>query len=240
MNIAKPPYDSKGSILIALCYWEGDKDLARKVAKLMADLQPHHVGNVCEVLIVARQDEMNADSGMVRDLQEKFNVKTMVTSSPLRGWPGGCNGMFGSAMIQIANYISTHDCVFWMEADCVPMYPNWFSDLHHEWMNRRSGSNIVGCICDAHGDGSGIHLTGCAIYHPQIARLLPEITSCDNIAWDWLWRAQMVKMGSHTNAINLQYKMTAPKPELLNLHYSVTHGYKTDWLLNAVRAKHQV
>lgn len=242
MNKAKPfdPMNKARSspklpILIVLSYWEGDRDLARQVADLMADLQPHHVGSACEVLISCRQDS-KIDQNILGKLRTRFNVKTHVCSSPLRGWPGGCNGMFGSSMIHVANSLSYYDCVFWMEADCVPMYCNWFVDIHSEWAKRPQGVHIVGCKCDANGNGTGWHITGCALYDPNIARILPEITLASTWAWDWGCKDKIVKIGSHTNSIGLKYKARDATASDLEGGYSVMHGFKDNSLINLVRA----
>lgn len=234
MNKAKNA--QKLPILIILSYWEGDRDLARQTAELMADLQPHHVGSVCEVLVACRQDS-KIDQRIVSKLREKFNVRTHVCSSPLRGWPGGCNGMFGSSMIHVANSLSHYDCVFWMEADCTPMYCNWFADLYNTWMQRPDGVKIVGCKCDANGNGTGWHITGCALYDPQIARILPKITMASTWAWDWGCKEDIVRMGSHTNAIGLKYKARNATESDADVNFSVTHGFKDNSLINMVRKK---
>lgn len=237
MNLAKPA--PKIPILIVISYWDGDRDLARQMAALMADLQPHHVGRAAEVLIVCRQDSM-IDQSIVEKLKTRFTVRTRVAGSPLRGWPGGCNGMFGSACIHISQSLNAYDCFFWMEADCVPMYCNWFADLHGEWVRRPKGTHIVGCKADANGDGSGWHITGCALYDCSISRIIPGLTTCTRQAWDWQFKHKIIEVGHHTNAIALKYKTTEPDAAMVESHYTVVHGWKNNWLINAVRAKRNV
>ncbi len=234
MNLAKPP--AKIPILIVLAYWEGDRGLARQAAALMADLQPHHVGDAAKVLVVCRQDS-EIDEEIVSKLSEKFNVLTHVATSPMRGWPGGCNGMFATTAQYIGNAVPNVECFFWMEADCTPMYCNWFTDLGNAWASRPPQKHIVGCICDAHGDGSGIHLTGCALYHPQISRIMPQVCACDLVAWDWYCRRSMVENGHHTNAIGFRYKCSNVEESLADWPCSVFHGCKCASLLNHVRKK---
>lgn len=223
-------------MLIILSYWNGDRELARQAAELMADLQPHHVGSVCEVMVSCRQD-CKIDQNIVAKLKTRFNTRTHVCTSPLRGWPGGCNGMFGSSMQHVSNSLAHYDCVFWMEADCTPMYTNWFADLYNEWVKRPDGVKIVGCKCDANGNGTGWHITGCALYDPQIARIMPEIAYADSWAWDWGCRDKILKIGSHTNAIGLKYKATELQADILDQRYSVIHGFKNDALLKLVRER---
>lgn len=223
-------------ILIVLSYWKGDKELCEKAIDLMVDLQPHHVGTACEVLLTCRQDS-RIDQAMVDKLKTRFNTKSLQCMSPQRGWPSGSNGMFGYSMRHVGNALAHYDCAFWMEADCVPMYCNWFVDLHNEWMKRPPGVKIVGCKCDANGNGTGWHITGCALYDPKITRLLPEIATADTWAWDWGNRDKMLSMGSHTNAIGLRYKATNASESDADGHFSVIHGFKDASLIDIVRKK---
>lgn len=245
MNKGLPPLSYQANILsgpipimICLAYWDGDKDLAVKVANLMADLQPHHVGNACRVLLVCRQDSKMYPE-IYNPLLKKFNVSYHISGSPLRGWPSGPNGMFGNTMLHLCNSAVATECVFWMETDCVPMRTNWFWDLVQLWRNRAPGANIIGCRCDCHGDGTGDHINGCAIYDPQIARIMPSIVSCDNIAWDYCNRQAIVRMGQSTNQIQLRYKATNVEPTILNDPCCVMHGVKDNSLIDLVR-EHRV
>ncbi len=44
-------------ILIALQFWKGDRDMAMKLARLMADLEPKHSDDA-DVLFISRFDTM--------------------------------------------------------------------------------------------------------------------------------------------------------------------------------------
>lgn len=233
MNRALPPEDTP--ILIVISYWAGDLEACRAMVNLMVDLQPHHVGKACKVMLVCRQD-CEIDLDMVKKLMTRFDTITHVSSSPLKGWPSGCNGMFSSAVRYVGNWIKTVDCIFWMEADCVPTCTNWFADLANVWKQRRHGSNVVGHMMDCDGNGRGMHITGCALYHPQISRILPEITLSDRMAWDYQHRAKIVAMGDHTPYILSIYKARDAQPSILSDNQAVViHGYKDFSLVNLVR-----
>lgn len=226
-------------ILICLPYWTGDVEMCRGMAKLMADLQPVHAGNSCAVMICARQD-CAIDGYIAEVLKHKFNVLNFVTSSPLRGWPEGPNGMFGSTMIHIYTSRFNIQTAYWMEADCVPTRPSWFSELHDAWVRRAPGANIVGCRHDCHGDGSGDHITGCAMYDPNIASILPKITTSSQWAWDYEHRADIVQMGQHTNLIYNAYKARNVAPTILEYGAAIIHGVKDYSLQRIVREKCQL
>lgn len=228
-------------ILIVVPMWKGDFTQAIEVCKITAGLQPHHVKHEAHVMLVCRQD-FGFDQNMIKIISAKFNTLTYRSSSPLRGWPNGANGMFGNTMIHISNNLSkTYDAIFWMEPDCVPIRTNWFCDLHKEWKKRHSTAHIIGCRHDCNGDGSGDHITGCAIYDPNIARILPEITRSDGIAWDYEHRAKIVAMGGGTKLIQNWYKAKNADPGIIEQGGVVAiHGFKDLSLCNIVKKKFKI
>lgn len=228
-------------LLIVLAYWEGDRAQATEICKIAAGLQPGHVGPTAHFLLVPRQD-CSFDQNMINILAPKFNVFTHQSTSPLKGWPAGANGMFGSSMIHVAtNFENKYEAVYWLEPDCVPIVPNWFWDLVLEWRRRHPTTNIVGCRHDCHGDGTGDHISGCALYHPNIARILPEITRCDNWAWDYQHRAAIVRMGGPTKLIQNRYKQTNVDPGVIEEPGVVLiHGVKSPCVMNAVKKKYRI
>jgi len=230
-------------ILIVIPYWAGDKAQAMELCKIVAGLQPHHVANVANILLVCRQD-CTIDRNMVDILRPKFTLFTFHSNSNLKGWPAGANGIFAQTMIHIALKSSkTYECVYWMEPDAIPLCPNWFWDLVEEWRSRHPTVNVVGCRSDCNGDGTGDHITGCAVYHPNIARIMPELTLCDNIAWDYKHRDKIVRVGKHTPAIENWYKATNADPGILdrvNVGVRIIHGFKDSSLTDLVKKKYNI
>lgn len=227
-------------ILICIPFWKGDQDQAYQMCKVIAGLQAGHVGKVAEVMLVARQD-CNIDINMVKVISAKFNTLTFKSGSPLKGWPQGPNGMFGSAMIHIANLKNKYECIHWMEPDCVPLCPNWFWDLVMEWRKRHPKAKIIGCRGDCNGNGTGDHISGSCLYDPQIARLMPYLTTCTNVAWDYLHRQKIVSVGGHTKLIQNRYKQTRLPPGVINEPgVVVIHGVKDNSVLDAVKRKYNI
>lgn len=220
-------------ILICIPYWSGDIVMARKLAKIIVAQHPGHVKDLAHVLLVHRQDFYTHDKELVDTLSKSFNVHTFQANSPMRGWPDGANGMFGSAMTRVSSFQERYECVYWMEPDCVPLAPNWFWNLYLEWKKRKPGVNIVGC-------SDGQHITGCAIYHPNIARIMPKISSAGGQAWDWMYRQDILAMGQHTNLIENHYHGQNCDPANANGQAAIIHGYKDFSLLNAVADKFKV
>lgn len=230
-------------ILICIPYWNGDKTQAVELCRIIEGLQPHHAKGLAHVMLIARQD-CAIDKNMVNIISKKFNVFTHKSTSPLKGWPAGPNGMFASTMIHISNNAKNHyECVFWMEADAIPIAPNWFWCLVEEWRRRHPSANIIGCRSDCNGNGTGDHITGCALYHPNIARIIPEITRSSEVAWDYEHRARIVAMGGHTKIIENWYKATKADPGILdrvNVGVNIIHGYKDDSLVKLVKKKYNI
>lgn len=230
-------------ILIVIPFWKNDMQQAIELCRVVAGLQPAHVGNAAHVMLVARQD-CHIDQNMVKIIAAKFNILTYKSMSPLKGWPAGSNGMFGSSMMHIGlNLSKRYECVYWMEPDAIPIVPNWFSNLVKEWRSRHPTVNIMGCRSDCNGDGSGDHITGCAVYHPRIAKIFPQLMSCDTVAWDYLHRARIVAMGKHTPLVENWYRATnAPVGILdrINVGVNIIHGFKDSSVINHVKKKYNI
>lgn len=230
-------------ILICLPFWDGDKTHAVELCRIIAGLQSGHVGQLANVLLVNRQDCPH-DKNMVNIVSRKFNTLTYKTQSPLRGWPQGPNGMFGSTMIHIANnYKDKYECIYWMEPDAIPICPNWFWNLVEEWRRRHPKTLVVGCRADCNGNGTGEHITGCALYHPNIARLMPCLTTCSVVAWDYMHRDKIIQVAGHTNLIQNHYKGRNFDPKTLDVVLkagcSIVHGIKDLSLINVVKTRYR-
>lgn len=91
---------------------------------------------------------------------------------------------------------------------------------------------------DCNGDGSGWHITGCAIYNQQIARMINGIASCDRIPWDYQCRSAMLSKGKEISKIHLCWRAREAKDDIFFRHYAMVHGYKDNSLLKLVRTKY--
>lgn len=230
-------------ILIVIPYWERDRAQAIELCKIVAGLQAGHAGTLAHVMIVHRQD-CKMDQQMIKIVSPRFNMMTYHSRSPFKGWPSGSNGMFSSSMIHIATSLKgRYECVYWMEPDAIPICPNWFWSLVEVWRKRPPNTWVVGCRSDCNGNGTGDHITGCAIYDPMIAKLMPEITRADRLAWDYEHRAKIVAHGQHTNLIENFYKQTNADAAILdrvNLGVVLMHGFKDISLVNHVKQKFKI
>lgn len=232
---------TKIPILIAIGFWKGDHTQAIDLCKIIAGLQSNHAGQTAHVLLVCRQD-FNFDPNMIKIVASKFNVFTYKSQSPLRGWPQGPNGMFGSTMIHIANnFKDKYECVYWLEPDATPIKPNWFWDLVIEWRRKHPHALIVGSRTDCNGNGTGDHISGSCLYHPDIARLMPYLTTCSGIAWDYQHRAKIIASGGDTKLIQQRYHQKNLSPGVIEEPgIVVIHGCKDLSVVNAVKKKYKI
>lgn len=230
-------------ILIAIPFWMGDNTQAIELCKIISGLQAGHAGNTAHVMLICRQD-WKIDPNMIKIISAKFNTFTFKSTSPLKGWPNGSNGMFSSTMMNISlHHAKKYECVYWMEPDCIPICPNWFWCLVEEWRKRHPAANIVGCRHDCNGDGSGDHITGCALYHPNITRILPDIVRSDGVAWDYQHRAKIVAMGAHTKLIENWYKHKNAPAGILDrtkVGAVILHGFKDSSVSILVKKKYKI
>lgn len=232
-------------MLIVVPFWRGDLPQAWDLLRIITGLQKVHVGPQAHVLLVCRQDAMH-DRDMIKLVMAKFNTFTFISRSAMKGWPDGPNGMFGSAMIHVANNgKNKYEVVYWMEPDAIPLVPDWFNDLLGAWRARPPGTLVVGNRGDANGNGTGDHITGCAMYAPNIARsVLSKITHTSGMAWDWIHREDIVKHGQHTHLIENYYKATNCSEEQFEAFISngrkIVHGFKDRSLVSHVAKKYGI
>lgn len=223
-------------MLICIPFWQNDKQQAIDLCRIIAGLQQHHVGQIAHVLLVNRQD-CKPDINMIKIIMTKFNTFTHSSASPMKGWPAGPNGMFASTMIHVSNNAKNkYEVVYWMEPDAIPLCPNWFADLLNEWRKRSPKTLVVGC-------SDGVHITGCALYHPNISRLMPHIFKTQGAAWDWEHRDSILANGQHTPLIENYYKHTNAHPGILDKVDSglrVAHGFKDRSLVELVAKKYGI
>lgn len=226
-------------IIVCIPYWSGDRNLMNDLCKLIVGMQGSDAFNLCHFLLVSRQD-CGIDNTSLNLLNKKFKAWHYRSQSPLKGWPAGPNGMFGSTInfLHVSN--AGYECMFWMEPDCVPMRPNWWLDLVHEWRNREIGKLVVGCMHQVDANPDSMHINGCALYDPMIARRLPFLATCDRTAWDYQHRKAICDYGQNTPLIQNRYKCRNMTEAVFEENRAVVHGVKDDSLIKLVASRHGV
>lgn len=228
-------------LIICIPFWEKDRNQAYDLCRLIVGMQ-QETSKETEFLLVSRQDCV-PDHSMIEILSKKFKATSYKSESALRGWPSGPNGMFGRTMCHLSNIGQKYKAIFWMEPDCVPMRRDWIKLLSDEWDRRDNGKFIVGFTHQVDGNNpDSLHTNGNSLYDQQIARLLPEITYCDRVAWDWQCRHKMLQHTHHTNLIINKYKATYVTDEEFKSfnQIAVVHGFKNDSLIKRVAGQFNV
>jgi hypothetical protein len=173
---------------LALQFWEGDRDQANRVARMIADNEPTFRKDV-EFVFVPRFDT-TADAETVEYVSKKFPTSVFRTSRRETGWPGGCNAMWCSLANEFLlgkHYRGDWPDVRWaltFESDCVPVHPDWINRLDAEWdLAEADGKKVMGCwMPNGHPMG---HLNGNLMISPDFARHHSGILGCpSDRAWD--------------------------------------------------------
>lgn len=240
-------------ILIALLFWDGDKALAMRLAKLLSDLEPGH-STEADFLFVPRFD-CRWDDRMVKYVSRKFNTFTHVSKRRSVGWPLGCNGLFFGMSEWVfhkmeSGQIPNYKAVFVMGADGVPFRQDWITYLHREWDAANSKKKIYmagALILDEHTDRGNDHINGdCALlsgdlkFFRWIVRDVRDIST--SAGWDWILAKDFKTWGwAGFPGIRSHWR----RPDLNEAEWDAEiaegtvwlHGVKNDSLINIARKK---
>lgn len=170
-------------------FWNGDRDQAMQLARLLADLEPQH-SELADFLFVARFDTKQ-DQDTVRQVSRKFNVHTHTSRRQEVGWPRGCNGNFFGGMEwvyhkMLAKQIPHYKSIFNMGPDCVPLTRDWLKLLHQ--FSSSTGARVAGPIIDP--KGAHPHINGDSCLLSSNMEFLKWLTirasqGKQNAGWDW-------------------------------------------------------
>lgn len=191
-------------IVLAIQYWEGDKAMAMRNARRIADNEPKFRDDV-EMCFVARFDS-SFDVATIEHVRKKMRVSTYKGFRRGTGWPSGCNDLWCDLMqesVRRSRSGTWQDvkAVFTFEADCIPIARNWLEALHAEWDKAAAeGKLLAGCWADSCTPVG--HVNGNALFHPQIALKLQLIGCSAQIGWDvafarqfepYWWKSGLIK-----------------------------------------------
>ena len=186
-------------ILIALQYWNGDRDRALELARFLADLEPER-SKLADFLFVPRFDS-SLDETTVHKVARKFNVYTAKSRRQGVGWPDGCNELWFSAMewvqsMTAARKIPAYKAIFTCEADGAPIQRNWIEWMSLEWdrVNKPKPVVIAGALVEP-----GPHINGNALISGEpgfltwIARRVGGVHP--GCGWDFCLRGDFERLG---------------------------------------------
>jgi hypothetical protein len=173
-------------IVLALQYWDGDKDMAMRNARRIADNEPKFRDDV-EMCFVHRFDS-SPDAATIDYVSKKMEVSVYKGQRRGVGWPGGCNDLWCDLMQEAVRRSRTANwrdakAIFTFEADCIPIAKNWIDEFHREWdAASAEGKLVAGAWCDSCTPLG--HVNGNAMFHLQIALKLGLVGCAADMGWD--------------------------------------------------------
>lgn len=186
-------------LLIALQYWEGDRQRALALSHFLADLEPEK-SPLADFLFVCRFDS-TLDDPTIHHVARKFNVYTLKSRRRETGWPNGCNGLWFSTMewvqsMSAAKKIPSYKAIFTCEADGCPIQRDWVAQLSSEWdrVNRNKPVVIAGALVEP-----GPHINGNALLSGEpgflhwIARRVGGVRP--GCGWDYCMAPEFKRQG---------------------------------------------
>lgn len=222
-------------LLIVIPCWSADIPQVRRLAKLMAGLQPTYASDTVHVMLAPRQD-CPMDEEAISTLSQKFKTLRHQCNSPQRQYPGSVNGMFFSVFIALSMFqAQRYETVLWMEPDMTPLAPGWTDRLIGVWKARNPNIYAMGPIFSVDGTQGGLHLNGGSLWSPNILQVLPSLTVCDG-AWDWSNRHQILPIAQSIQEIKYWHHARDVKFYPKGGPTCVIHGCKDDSLSNLVAA----
>jgi hypothetical protein len=180
-------------LLVAIQYWEGDRDDALKLGRLIADLEPKKRDDV-EVVFAHRFDARPPDEETLSITKKKFSkVSVFKNARKATGWPDGCNALWLELMnwacLRVRDNDEQIDAVLTWEGDDVPMRRDWIDVLKKEWQSKKEPwvmSHFVNCPKKPHWNGN-------MMVHPMLPVYIPGLNFVPPLeAWD-TWNYQAMK-----------------------------------------------
>jgi hypothetical protein len=200
--VRTPPSTNK--FLIALQYWQGDKEIANKLARLIADLEPE-MCNYADFLFVCRFDCSHDDS-TVKYVARKFKTFTHISKRRGTGWPAGCNGTFFGTMEWFYHkknlkQVLPYKSVLLIEADDVPLQLGWIKRMSETW-DRASATGKV-CVAGPWLENGPVpdcgHINGNCFITGDLNFLKWLVTRVSDVnigvGWDYILAPQFKERG---------------------------------------------
>lgn len=203
MNRASRPAPTN-KILICLPFWEGDRQQAMKLARLLTDLESQH-SDLADFLFVARFDCAHDDE-TVRYVTRRFNTFTYTSKKRGTGWPNGCNSIFFGAMEWIYHKMSVgkipnYKAIFNIGADSGPLRKDWLPKISAAWDSTVARRKI--CVAGPflkgeqgnrdHINGDAILLSGDLAFMKWLAVKVGDMRV--SVGWDWALAGDFCKRG---------------------------------------------
>lgn len=227
-------------LLIALQYWNGDRELTMRLARRMADLEDAFRADVW-LELVYRFDAKPPTVAEIAYLAKKFKVTMYQGRRRATGHPYGCNELvhdlfqrYWNLHMRDKRFASTVNGVWLLEGDNVPLRKDWLTRIKAEWdAARQSGAYLLGCWHKSGLPEVG-HINGNLIFRPDLAAVVKGLEGCPpDFAWD-MYHAPRFKphWAFSKEMLNLYKGTNLPKSKIYGKNgkakASVVHGIKDD------------
>jgi hypothetical protein len=236
-------------MLIALLFWEGDKEQAMKLARLLADLEIGH-STKADFLFVSRFDS-KVDPATVKYVSRRFNTYTHISRRRGVGWPVGCNSIFFGGLEWIyhkmaAGQVPNYKSVLILGADTTPLIKDWIDALAQAWnrVNAEKKTYVAGAMSEA---GGRMHINGdCMLLSGDLKFLKWLAVTVGDVrvpaGWDWVLASEFERWGwADINFIKSLWRKATFQPEewerAEEFGIKMVHGVKDFSLQDLVRKK---
>jgi hypothetical protein len=193
-------------LAIAIQFWKGDQSRAVRLARFLADLEPHRRSDV--LLVFARRFDVPMSRELVAAEMycgRKFTVSHAQSKRKETGHPDGCFGLWaGTADEMYVHYLAGWPChsVFFVEAEGVPMRWDWIDEIkrcHAE--NLAAGKRVTGARMEA-GLNYSAHINGSMVMHLSCWADHTSLHECRRgQAWDVFHSQVLLQEAGHRRGV---------------------------------------
>jgi hypothetical protein len=225
-------------------YWEGDKQRALSVARMIADLQAEKDDRF-QFMFLRRFDATPVDDETIGYVGRKFDILTHTCRRKEVGWPAGCNGMASDALMLAQERWNTSEWkrvtgVWLLESDILPLYQDWLYRIEREWkMALEDGKLVMGAWSPHHSPVG--HINGNMLFHPSLCDRVKGLEgSAPHIGWDVYHAQRLHRHAWKSNQmLNLYRGINVTEADIYapGTRYAFVHGIKDDSGLQIIRRR---
>lgn len=130
--MAQPTPPPAEDIVLALQFWEGDKNPSLRLARAIADLEPEF-NRQALFLFVHAFDCAPPPEEVVEHVRKKFRTLVVKSTTPWTGYPDGCAALWLDCIDWAREAkrtgLTSAECMLTFEFDCSPLVPDWIAKL---------------------------------------------------------------------------------------------------------------
>lgn len=193
-----PPPHHPMRLAVAIQFWDGDRDEALRLARLLADIEPSPRSDVSLVLACRYDiDEHAPDIMRTRAYcEKKFPAVVMRSKRVAKGHPDGCFGLWvGTAENCYEGLVrgEPFDNVFFVESEGAPTRFDWIDQLKKQHqITLDSGKFVTGPRMEGN-QFYQTHINGSCVMNMHFFKNFPSLHSCPSgVAWDCFHARTMV------------------------------------------------